>query len=142
MKTHRILLYALVVALLCVAYGCASEGISKTEATQATGIAGVFTWLAAPITGGWSILVGFAAGLLRLFFATSTSTAAPGATGAVVQQGLPIWLVFALILAWVKRNRIWQILTGGTDGRWNALLRLLGFKTKPPPQNLIKRGVA
>ena len=144
MVVFRALFWGLVLGCLAVAlWGCAAEGVSKTEASQATGLAAFLTWLTAPITGGWSILVGFAAGLVRLFFASSTTTAAPGATERPPAMGVPLWLIFLAVLVFVKRNRVWALLTGGTHGRFDAFLRLIGFRTKPPPlPKVLQQGVS
>lgn len=140
MKPHHYLILAIVGVCLAIVYGCGAEGVSKGAATQATGLAAGATWLTAPITGGWSILVGMAVGLFRLLFASSTTTDAPGVTHATT-LGPPLWLIFLLVLLWVKRNRVWQLLTGGTHGRFDALLRLVGLRTKPPPLPKILQGV-
>lgn len=143
-RVHLVVLGVAVAACLFVAFGCANEGVSKSAAVQASGIAAVTTGAIATVaTGGWAILVGFVSGLMRLLMADSTTTAAPGATAErVTALGVPLWLIFLLILAFVKRNRLWALVTGGTHGRLDALLRLLGLRTKPPPlPKILKQGV-
>lgn len=137
MKPHHILTALIVLALLAFVYGCASEGVSKGVATQAVALSAGTTWvtsLTGIATGGWSILVGVAAGIVRLFFAASTSTDAPGAGHTVIQAGCPWWVVIVAIL-WLKKNRVWQVITAGPDGRRNALKRLFGVKVKDPAPN-------
>lgn len=129
-------LLSMFVALLCVGVGCSSEGVGKGPAVQAVGMGAVTTFLVdatGVATGGWSVLVGIAVGLMRLLFASSTSGAPPGveAGATVVQHGCP-WIVLILLVVWLKKNRLWQVVTGGVDGRWNALKRLFGIKVKDP----------
>lgn len=132
LRLHHLVLAVAVLCCVVVAWGCASETVGKPVAAQSVGIAAVVTGgVAAFVTGGWSIVVGFLAGLTRLLFAQS-SVSLPNGQSAQTALGVPLWLMFLLVLMLVKRNRVWALLTGGTHGRLDAFLRLIGVRTKPP----------
>lgn len=115
MKPHHIVLFIAVSLCLYFAYGCANEGVSKSAAVQATAWSAGTTWFAGLTglaTGGWSFVVGLAAGLVRLLFATSTTTAAPGSTTQQGGLGLLGWLLILLLcyVGWKERALILKAL--------------------------------
>jgi hypothetical protein len=115
------------IVILCA--GCASEGVGKGAAAQSSGIAAVVAGGAATVTtAGWAIVLGFLAGLARLMFADSTSTAPPGAAPSF---SFP-WGTVALIVLGVLVLRGRAHIIRGLQGKqpWgDVLLRVFSWRT-------------
>lgn len=125
-----LLLFGIILLGSALLGGCASESVSKSDAVQATGIAAAVTAATTTVaTGGWSLLVGFFAGLARILFAQSSTTPA-----SVTNPGgsVPWFWIVALVVVWLKWRHILDFITGQSP-RFDALLRTLGLRTHKKP---------
>lgn len=132
--TLAFLLFGIILFGAAMLGGCASEGVSKGAAVQATGLAAGVTWLTGLTgiaTSGWSVLVGLVVGLGRLLFAGSTGTAPPGGAAAS-SGGFPWFWIVVIAVVWLKWRHILDFITGASP-RFDALLRTLGLRTHKTP---------
>lgn len=115
-----------VLGLLFLLPGCASEGVSKGAAVQSIGITtAVAAGAATAVTFGWAAVLGFLAGLGRLLFAQSTTTAPPGASDVGIPWGWIAAFVAALLLFY-KGDHVLKFLMGtGDRGRFHEILEIL-----------------
>lgn len=126
------MLLCCLIVLLCA--GCASEGVGKGAAVQATGIAATTTAAVATVaSGGWAVVVGFFAGIVRLLFAQSTGTAPPGgeAPGFAIPWGTVVLLVLVVLIVRGRAHIMRYI--AGQQPLGDMLLRVFMLRTDKRP---------
>lgn len=120
---HTYVLAFIVVGLLVFAHGCATDTVTKTNAATSVAIGtgtGIVTFGTGLLTGGWSWIVGVAAGFVSLFFGKAPPP------GAVSGPSVPwFWIGLALFL-FFKGEHLFNLVFRG--GGLDSVLRFLTVK--------------